>query len=295
MVNTNIQSLFAQRAYTTNGVGGQLSQERLATGLKINRAADDAAGLSISQKLTATIKGLYKAKQNSADGISLIQTAEGGLSIAQDNLQRIRELMVQAANGTNATNEIDAIQRELNERIRVISDAAAQVQFNGISLLGGASNITLQTGSDTGQTTTINLASGSTATGVNIMVNTTALGSLGEGAIALNNLRLANTTVVNAAGTTSAATGSIANIDTMITNVSRMRSYLGAMQNSLESKMEYVDIAIESSSASRSRIRDVDVASESSNFTKFQILQQTASSMLAQANATPQIALNLLP
>ncbi|MCE2928897.1 MAG: flagellin, partial [Candidatus Caenarcaniphilales bacterium] len=180
-------------------------------------------------------------------------------------------------------------------RVRVISDAAGQVQFNGISLLGGAANITLQTGADNGQTTTLNFASGTTATGINISVNTTTAGSIGEGAIQLNNLRLANATVANAAGTTSAATGTIANIDTMINNVSRMRSYLGAMQNSLESKLDYLGNAEENISAARSRVQDVDVASESSTLVRNQILQQSAAAMLGQANATPQIALNLLP
>jgi flagellin len=295
MVNTNTQSLFAQRALGSNTQDLQRSVEKLSTGYRINRAGDDAAGLSISQKLTSTIRGLEKAKQNSADGISLLQTAEGGLSIAQDNLQRIRELMVQAANGTNSANEIDAMQREINERVRVISDAAGQVQFNGISLLGGAANITLQTGSDNGQTTTLNFASGTTATGINIAVTTTTAGSIGEGAIQLNNLRLASATVANAAGTTSAATGTIANIDTMISNVSRMRSYLGAMQNSLESKMDYLNIAVENNSSARSRVQDVDVASESSILVRNQILQQSAAAMLGQANAAPQLALNLLP
>ncbi len=294
-VNTNVQSLFAQRALGSNTSNLQKSVEKLSTGLRINRAGDDAAGLSIAQKMTATIGGLGKAQQNASDGISLIQTAEGGLGVAQDNLQRVRELMVQASNGTNSANEVDAIQREINERVRVISDAAGQVQFNGISLLGGAANITLQTGADNGQTTTLNFASGTTATGINISVNTTTAGSIGEGAIQLNNLRLANATVANAAGTTSAATGTIANIDTMINNVSRMRSYLGAMQNSLESKLDYLGNAEENISAARSRVQDVDVASESSTLVRNQILQQSAAAMLGQANATPQIALNLLP
>ncbi|MCE2929145.1 MAG: flagellin FliC, partial [Candidatus Caenarcaniphilales bacterium] len=161
-VNTNVQSLFAQRALGSNTSNLQKSVEKLSTGLRINRAGDDAAGLSIAQKMTATIGGLGKAQQNASDGISLIQTAEGGLGVAQDNLQRVRELMVQASNGTNSANEVDAIQREINERVRVISDAAGQVQFNGISLLGGAANITLQTGADNGQTTTLNFASGTT-------------------------------------------------------------------------------------------------------------------------------------
>ena len=170
-VNTNTQSIFAQRALGGNTFNLQKNIEKLSTGFRINRAADDAAGLSISEKLTSQIRGLEKAEQNIGDGISMVQTAEGALSIVQDNLQRIRELVVQASNGTNSDNELDAIQREINARIGTIADIGTDTEFNGLALLDGtlgggtAATVTaagatqdfaLQTGSDDGQQTFIN-------------------------------------------------------------------------------------------------------------------------------------------
>jgi flagellin len=279
IVNTNIQSLFAQRALGKNTISLQKSIEKLSTGSKINRAADDAAGLSISENLNAQIRGLEKANQNAGDGISFIQTAEGSLSVVHDNLQRIRELVVQAKNGSNGTTEKEAIQDEIDERITAIQDIADATKFNGISLLDGSSDIELQVGSDQGQTLKINLKTES------VKIDTTAAAGIGTGSIALDTLDVAATTPV----------GDIDDVDTMITNVSKMRSYLGAVQNSLESRMEYLDVAIENNSASRSRVKDVDVAKESSTMLKNQILQQSAAAMLSQANATPQLALNLMP
>ena len=134
-VNTNTQSIFAQRALSGNTFNLQKSIEKLSTGYRINRASDDAAGLSISEKLTSQIKGLEKAEQNIGDGISMLQTAEGSLSIIQDNLQRIRELVVQASNDTNSRNELNAIQREINARVTTIDDIATDTEFNNIALL----------------------------------------------------------------------------------------------------------------------------------------------------------------
>ena len=295
-VNTNVQSLFAQRALSKNTMGLQRSVERLSTGFRINRAADDAAGLTIGQKLTSTVKGSEVAKKNAADGVSMIQTAEGALGIVQDNLQRIRELAVQAENGTNGDDELDAIQREINERVTVVNDIATQVEFNGNTLLRGGSNFTLQTGSNNGETTTLSFQSGTTNAGIDIDVNTTGAGSIGEGTIALDTFHVGGSGSVTANDTSvSVATGSLDDLDSMIDNVSRMRSYLGAAQNSLESKMDFLDVQTENASGARSRIMDVDVASESSTMLKNQILQQTATSMLSQANGQTQIALNLLP
>jgi flagellin len=305
VVNTNTQSIFAQRALRNNTSGLERNIEHLSTGYRINRAADDAAGLSISNKLTTSIKGLEKAKQNAGDGISLIQTAEGGLQVIQDNIQRIRELFVQAINGTNGENERAAIQREINERIKTIDDIAKATKFNGNSLLSGGSSYTLQTGSENGQTTTLSFASGSAAnTGIDIDITyeratgSTEYGQLAEGVtvgFALDELSVGSTTVYSYDGSVSTETSNgVGQLDTMIDNISRMRSYLGASQNALESKIEYMDIALENAQASRSRIQDVDVAYESSVLVKNQILQQTAASMLSQANTTPQIALQLI-
>jgi flagellin len=313
VVNTNTQSLFAQRALRNNTAGLKANIERLSTGFRINRASDDAAGLSISSKLTTSIRGIEKAKQNAGDGISLIQTAEGGLGVIQENLQRIRELVVQGKNGTNGSSEADALQREINERIRNISDIANATKFNGQDLLISPTDKILQTGADNGQITTIELTSGLKSNiGINLDVTyektgtSSDYGSLIEGVstanFGLHNIHLGVTgmgvesldkTLDPATGTNITVT--VDHLDKMIDNISRMRSYLGAKQNALESKIEYLDIAKENAEASRSRIQDVDVAQESSVLVKNQILQQTASAMLAQANSQPQIALSLLP
>ena len=316
VVNTNTQSLFAQRALRNNTAGLKANIERLSTGFRINRASDDAAGLSISSKLTTSIRGIEKAKQNAGDGISLIQTAEGGLGVIQENLQRIRELVVQGKNGTNGPSEADALQREINERIRNISDIADATKFNGQDLLINATDKTLQTGAENGQVTTIELTGGLQANmGINLNISyertgtNSDFGSLVEGITdvvfankGLHNIHLGVTgmNVQSLDKTLDPATGqnvtvSVNHLDKMIDNISRMRSYLGAKQNALESKIEYLDIARENAEASRSRIQDVDVAQESSVLVKNQILQQTASAMLAQANSQPQIALSLLP
>ena len=288
VVNTNIQSLFAQRALSKNTSNLQKSVEQLSTGSKINKAADDAAGLSISEKLTSQVRGLEKAKQNAGDGISMIQTAEGGLSVVHDNLQRIRELVVQSKNETNGSSELDSIQREINERVSTIDKIADSTKYNGNALIKGASAKSLQIGADDGQTLSVGLDT------IDIDVSDTAANTLGEGAIKLSTLHVGGS-IKAQDGSTATTTGTIANVDKMITNVSKMRSYLGAIQNSLESRMDYLDVAVENNSASRSRVKDVDVAKESSNMLKNQILQQSAASMLSQANSTPQLALNLLP
>lgn len=309
VVNTNTQSLFAQRALNKNTMGLKSNIEHLSTGFRINRAADDAAGLSISNKLTTTIRGLEKAKQNASDGISMLQTAEGGLSVIQENLQRIRELVVQGVNGTNGTNEKDALQREINERVKVIKDIADSTKFNGITLLtantASGANISLQTGANNAETTNILFQSEQTAsTGVEIDITETAGGAddqghLVEGAttnFALDRLQISGASVnsYNYATHSTNVSATLTDVDTMIDNISRMRSYIGASQNALESKIEYIDVAMENASASRSRIQDVDVAKESSILVKNQILQQTAAAMLSQANTQPQIALQLI-
>jgi flagellin len=316
VVNTNTQSLFAQRALNFNTTNLKRNIENLSTGYRINKAADDAAGLSISNKLTTTIRGLDKAKQNSSDGISLIQTAEGGLQIIQENLQRIRELVVQGTNGTNGPSEADALQREINERVNAIQSISKSVKFNGIDLLysntASSADVTLQTGANNAETTSLIFRTGITAnTGIEVDATyertgtTSDYGTLVEGIstanFGLHRIHLGTTgmTVDSVDKTLDTVSGvntsvNLDHMDTMISNVSRMRSYLGAMQNALESKVEYIDIAIQNASESRSRILDTDVAKESSVLVKNQILQQSAAAMLSQANSQPQIALNLI-
>ena len=299
VVNTNTQSLFAQRALRTNTNMVQKSIERLSTGYRINRAGDDAAGLSISQKMTTLIRGMDQAKRNISDGVAMIATIDGALGTVQDNLQRIRELTVQALNGTNSNDERDAIQREINERVTAINDMGNQAQFNGVNLLKGTQNITLQIGANDGNNLTMLTTSGLTADiGFRVDHNSTTFGSLGEGAsVSLSAFTVGSTNVKTVSGNTSATAtaNALLNLDSMINNISRMRSQVGAYENSLGSNMDYLDRYSESLRGARSRVQDVDVAMESSETSRAQILQQSAATMLTQANATPQIALNLLP
>ncbi len=302
VVNTNTQSLFAQRALRTNTNMVQKSIERLSTGYRINRAGDDAAGLSITQKMTMLIRGMDQAKRNIGDGVAMISTIDGALGTVQDNLQRIRELTVQALNGTNSNDERDAIQREINERVQAIQDMGTQAQFNGVSLLQGSADITLQIGANDGNSLTMRTSSGtSTNTGFKIDwassgTAAAAYGTLGERTtVALSAFSVGSANVKTLSGTTTATTNALSNLDSMINNVSRMRSQVGAYENSLGSNMDYLDRYVESLRGARSRIQDVDVAAESSETSRAQILQQSAATMLTQANATPQIALNLLP
>jgi flagellin len=298
IVNTNTQSLFAQRALKSNTKMVQSSIEKLSTGFRINRAGDDAAGLFIAEKMTTLIKGMDQAQRNIGDGIAMISTIDGALGTVQDNLQRIRELTVQALNGTNGNDEKDAIQREINERITSIDNMGANATFNGVSLLRSTADITLQNGPSDGNTLTLQTQSAVSASrGFWIDHNSTSSGSLGEGAIALSTFTIGSINVKSVSGTTSATatTNALSRLDAMIRNVSRMRSQGGAYENSLSSSMDYLDRYSESLQSARSRVRDVDVAAESAQTSKAQILQQSAATMLTQANATPQIALNLLP
>jgi len=301
-VNTNVESIFAQRALRMNTADLRKSTEKLSTGYRINRAGDDAAGLSISDKMTMLIRGMDQAKRNIGDGIAMISTIDGALSTVQDNLQRVRELTVQAVNGTNSNDERDAIQREINERVQAIQDMGTLAQFNGVSLLQGSANITLQIGANDGNSLTMRTSSGTSAnTGFKIDwassgTAAAAYGTLGErAAVSLSAFSVGSANVKTLSGTTTATINALANLDSMINNVSRMRSQVGAYENSLQSNMDYLDKYRENLEGARSRVRDVDVAEESGKFVKSQILQQTASAMLTQANSGPQLALSLLP
>ena len=296
-INTNTQSIFAQRALAKNTGMMQRSLEKLSTGSRINRAGDDAAGLSISQKMTTLIRGMDQSQRNIGDGIAMISTMDGALGVVQDNLQRIRELTVQALNGTNGGDEKDAIQREINERIIAINDMGKNATFNGVSLLQNTADITLQSGASDNNTLILRTkAAVSASTGFFIDYTSTSSGSLGESSIALSTFSIgsANVKAVDNATVTLTASA-LSRLDSMIRNVSRMRSQGGAYENSLNSSMDYLDRYSESLQSARSRVQDVDVASESAQTSRAQILQQSAATMLTQANATPQIALNLLP
>lgn len=260
-----------QLGITTNGL--QKSTEKLSSGYKINRAADDAAGLSISEKMRNQIRGLNKASDNAQDGISLVQTAEGALNEVHSMLQRMSELAVQASNGTNATQDRTALDNEVQQLKTEIERVGTTTQFNKMDILTGefSSNNekTLQVGANRDQVITIAISA-----------LTSTVGSA------------LDTTVK--VGTASAAQSSITIIQNSITNLSALRSKLGALQNRLEHTVANLDNISENTQSAESRIRDTDMAEEMVQYSKNNILQQAGQSMLAQANQANQGVLSLL-
>lgn len=270
-VNTNTASINAQRNLAS--VTDRLSTNfrRLSTGLRISTAADDAAGLAISERLRSQVRSLDQAKRNANDGISLVQTAEGALNEVNSVLTRLRELSIQSANGSVSNQDKDTLNEEFTSLVDEIDRIAQSTEFNGINLLDGSSaSVSFQVGY------------GTTA-GVDTLDVT--LQAADETALGLDSLDISST------GNTSTA---IAAIDTAINTVSSLRGSLGAAQNRLGSTINNLAIQTENLSAAESRIRDVDVAYETAQLTRNSILQQASISVLAQANAQPQAALALL-
>lgn len=260
-----------QLGITTNGL--QKSTEKLSSGYKINRAADDAAGLSISEKMRNQIRGLNKASDNAQDGISLVQTAEGALNEVHSMLQRMSELAVQASNGTNATQDRTALDNEVQQLKTEIERVGTTTQFNKMDILTGefSSNNekTLQVGANQDQVITIAISA-----------LTSTVGSALDAKVEV--------------GTASAAQSSITIIQNSITNLSALRSKLGALQNRLEHTVANLDNISENTQSAESRIRDTDMAEEMVQYSKNNILQQAGQSMLAQANQANQGVLSLL-
>ena len=260
-----------QLGITTNGL--QKSTEKLSSGYKINRAADDAAGLSISEKMRNQIRGLNKASDNAQDGISLVQTAEGALNEVHSMLQRMSELAVQASNGTNATQDRTALDNEVQQLKTEIKRVGTTTQFNKMDILTGefSSNNekTLQVGANQDQVITIAISA-----------LTSTVGSALDDTVKV--------------GTASAAQSSITIIQNSITNLSALRSKLGALQNRLEHTVANLDNISENTQSAESRIRDTDMAEEMVQYSKNNILQQAGQSMLAQANQANQGVLSLL-
>jgi flagellin len=269
-IQNNVEAFNAHRNLTQVSSKASKAMEKLSSGYRINRAADDAAGLAISEKMRAQIGGIDQSQRNAQDGISLVQTAEGSLSEVTSMLQRVRDLKVQFSNGTLSQDDKDAIATEMGQLATEIKDISTQTKFNGISLLDGT-GVTFQVGAATGESIT--------TTGFNLS------GATGASA------------VVNVSGATaSAAVSSLTldQIDNAIKVVSTARAGFGAIQNRLEHRLNNLATYQENLVASESRIRDVDMAAEMVNFTKLQILQQAGTSMLAQANQAPQGVLSLL-
>ena len=275
IINHNMNAMNAHRNMGVNNNNAAKAMEKLSSGLRINRAGDDAAGLAISEKMRGQIRGLDQASRNAQDGISLIQTAEGALNETTNILQRMRELSVQAANDTNATTDRQAIQTELTALHSEISRIAETTKFNGKGVINsGASQVSLniQVGANSGETITIALANMNASA---IGVASSLVSDIGDG------------TAGNANKLTSA-------IDKALVNVSTQRAKFGAIQNRLEHTIKNVDNTSENLQAAESRVRDVDMAKEMMNYSKNNILNQAAQSMLAQANQQPQNVLNLL-
>jgi len=262
-INTNIEAFDAHRQLAATDDNLAQSMERLSSGKRINRAADDAAGLAITEKLKGQVNGLEQAQRNAQDAVSLVQTAEGSLQEVHSMLQRVRELAVEYQNGTLSSSDRAAIQSEVDMLASEIERIGESAQFNGISLLSSQATITFQVGAMDGEVISVGMI------------------SLGQG-------------VPPGIFDFSAGSQLISGIDAAIDNVSAERSQFGAVENRLSDTLSNLAIYDENLQSSESRIADVDMASEMSNFTKLQILEQSGTAMLAQANQLPQTVLQLL-
>lgn len=266
-INTNVSALNTSRVLRRSTSELNKSLERLSSGLRINRAADDAAGLAIAENFRAQVRGTQVAQRNSQDGISLVQTAEGALSETTNILQRIRELAVQSANGTQSTENRSALNGEVLQLLEQIDDIALDTEYNGLRVLSAAQTVTLQSGAMTSQTLIVTVNGAKT-----------------------NDLGVSNVRISNVASAVSA----ISTIDAALQSVNSLRSMFGAYQNRLEFTISTLAIQEENSTASESAIRDANIATETISFTRNQILVSAGTSVLAQANLVPQTALQLL-
>ena len=270
-INTNIASLTAYRNLQGTQSSMQTSLERLSSGLRINRAADDAAGLAISENLRAQVNGLRQATRNAQDGISMVQTTEGALNEVHAMLQKMRTKTVQAMNGSNSTTNLKQIGAEIAQLKAEISNIGGRTKFNGQALFTGKT-VSLQVGANSGDSMTFRL----------------------KGMTSISGDQLKNIVLTGTKTTAVAMTSTLNALDAAIANVSDSRSTLGAVQNRLDHAINNLRTSSENMAASESRVRDTDMADEMSNFTRAQILQNAGVSMLAQANQSPQTVLKLL-
>ena len=263
IINTNISSLTSTNSLFRNEQAMNKSIEKLSSGLRINRAADDAAGLAVSEKMRSQIRGLEMAKKNAQDGVSLVQTAEGAMNEIHDMLQRLRELTVQGTNGIYTTADKANIQAEAEQLLTQIDEIAEKSNFNGINLLNGAGDVELQIGLNADDRLTIDAVDVTAAT------------------LKVNGLKVTDK-------------DSLAKLDKAIDTVSTERATLGAIQNRLEHTMNSLTNAHENLSAAESRIRDVDMAKEMATYSKYQVLMQSGMSITAQANQKTSLVTKLL-
>lgn len=273
-VNTNVSALNAQRQLFSSTSALDKSYERLSSGFRINSAADDSAGLQISERLTAQIDGITQAVRNANDAISLTQTAEGALGETTTALQRIRQLAIQSQNGINSDADREALNAEVTALKTEISRIATDTEYNGVALFDGSYSAKFLVGANSGQTISVNLSAGS--------IDTSGFSATGLG--------LASISISTAAG----ASGAVASIDSALSAIGVMRADLGAAENRFQSSIRNLSNVNENLSSARSRILDTDFAAETANLTKNQILQQASIAVLSQANNRPQTALSLL-
>ena len=291
-INTNVNSLNAQRNTLNTQNSLATSMQRLSSGLRVNSARDDAAGMAIADRMNGQVRGMNVAIRNANDGISLAQTAEGGLSVMGEMLQRMRELTVQAINSTNTTGadgDLGALNREFTQLRDEVNRIMSAVQFNGTSLFTTTNNFDFQVGANSGQTITIagsslNIAAatgGMSGVTVDAVVDGTAV-TAGGAASALN---------VTANAENSAA---LVALDTALATLNATRATLGAVQSRFENTVNFLRSSVENQAAARGRIMDADFAAETANLSRAQILQQAGTAMIAQANQLPQGVLALL-
>jgi len=271
-IYNNVEAANAHRNLAATQDRISTAMERLSSGLRINRAADDAAGLAVSEVMRSQIRGMNVATRNAQDGVSLVQVADGAMGTAQDMLQRVRDLAVQASNGTLTDSQRSNLDKEVQNILTEINKVGTDTDFNGIKILSGsvataASAVTLQVGADGSQT-------------IGFTIGTVSTQDLGVSGIAVS--------------TQASASAAIASIDAALATLSTSRANMGAIQNRLEQTITRLGVTSENLGAAESRIRDADMAEEMISFTKNQILQQSGTAMLAQANQAPQSVLSLL-
>ena len=276
-INTNIMSLNAQRNASANQGTLATSMQRLSSGLRVNSAKDDAAGLAIADRMNTQVRGMNVAIRNANDGISLAQVAEGGLAVVTDILQRMRELSVQSVNSTNTSADISALNQEYSQLSQELARNMSSVQFNGTSLFTTTSDFTFQVGANVGQTVTVGSADLGVASGAitGVLPNSGAASSLDP-------LTNANNSA------------NISALDDALAAVNSSRATLGAVQSRFSQTITYLQTAVENQTAARGRIMDADFAAETANLSRAQILQQAGTAMIAQANQMPQSVLQLL-
>ena len=283
VINTNMMSLNSQRALNKSQMSMQTSLERLSSGLRINRAKDDAAGLAITERITSQVRGLGQAIRNANDGISLLQTAEGALQETTNALQRMRELAIQSKNGTYNDSDRASLQDEFEALAAEIRRTARVTEFNNVNLLHNSQVLAMQVGWENGADNIINVSTGA-------LLSTAGIQSAVGSASAFIGGSTGGTGSINMGQISNAITA----LDLALDFVSELRADFGAIQNRLESSVRNMENVIENQSAARSRIQDADFARETANLTRTQILQQAGTAMLAQANQLPQGVLSLL-